>query len=431
MDQTGVLLYDDKTTESVTARCTDAVRRVAPGPAPTRARKNMTSSWAMNTAPHSPACAARTRGSVPATAPRISRPHPTRAKVMISTLLTLLVLTGCGLRLDGPTPAEPVPDADEVSRQAMVADASAIRGGAEQALALAATDSAEATALTQVIAFSDLHTAALGGVYSSGIDHGNDSTGDGAGDLGQTELEPGSVPSGDGVTPAPPAPSPEPPPPSSAQVVSLLTQAAARARGSLITPTDPLLARLYASIAASQLDSARDLAARAGVDFVLPEAFTTQMPTTLPLNLAASDLTTVVRSEDAAGFAYEVMAPHLSDDARALAIDRAQVHRARAQAWAELASLDGTASDPRQVAYTLPAAADGGSALASTETMSALAAQLEDTLATTYATLTGQVDAENRAAMADLLVDSRTAARTWGAPLVAFPGMPEQATTTP
>lgn len=427
MDQTGVLLYDDKTTESVTARCTDAVRGAAPGPAPTRARKTMTSSWAMNTAPHSPACAARTRGSVPAIAPRTSRPHRVRAKVMISTLLTLLVLTGCGLRLDGPTPAEPVPDADEVSRQAMVADATAIRDGAEQALALAAPDSAEATALTQVIAFSELHSAALGGVYSSGIDHGDD----GVGDQGQTELEPGSVPSGDGATPAPPAPSTEPPPPSSAQVVSLLTQSAARARGSLVTPTDPLLARLYASIAASQLDSARDLAALTGVEFVAPEAFTTQMPTTLPLNLAASDLTTIVRSEDAAGFAYEVMAPHLSDDARALAIDRAQVHRARAQAWAELASLDGTASDPRQVAYTLPTAADGGSALASTETMSALAAQLEDTLAATYATLTGQVDAENRAAMADLLVDSRTAARAWGSPLVAFPGMPEQATTTP
>ncbi|WP_175559081.1 DUF4439 domain-containing protein [Sanguibacter gelidistatuariae] len=347
---------------------------------------------------------------------------------MISTLLTLLVLSGCGLRLDGPAPAEPVPDADEVSRQAMVADATAIHDGAQDALAVVAPDSSEAASLNQIIDFSALHSAALGGVYASGIDHSGD---DSAPDQGQTELEPGSVSPSDGVTPAPPVPTTEPAPASSAEVVALLAQSAARARGSLVTPTDPLLARLYASIATSQFESARDLAAQAGLEFTAPEAFTTTMPTTLPLNLSASDLATVVRSEDSTGFAYEVMAARLSDDARTLATERARVHRARAQTWAELASLDGTSTDPRQVAYTLPTAADGGSALATNETIAALAAQLEDTLATTYATLTGEVDADNRAAMADLLVDSRAAARAWGAPLVAFPGMPEQAATTP
>ena len=387
----------------------------------------MASSGAMNTAPLSPACAARTRGSVPVPAAPSSRPRARATSVMISTLLALLVLSGCGLRLEGPGPVEPVPDADEVSRQAMVADAVAIHDAAEQALAGVAADSGEATALTQIIDFADLHSAALGGVYSSGIDRTPDS---GSGDQGQTAIEPGTVPSPDSSAATPVAPTTEPAPATSSDVVALLAQSAARARGSLATPSDPLLARVYASIAASQLDSARALAAQSGLEFVPPEAFTTQLPTELPPNLSAADLSTVVRSEDAAGFAYEVMAARLSGDARALAQDRAQVHRARAQTWAELASLDGTASDPRKVAYALPDGADGESALTSPASMAALAVDLEDTLATTYATFTGQVDAENRAAMADLLVDSSTAARAWGAPLAPFPGMPEQAVTT-
>lgn len=346
---------------------------------------------------------------------------------MISTLLALLVLSGCGLRLEGPGPVEPVPDADEVSRQAMVADALAVQDAASQALAGVAAESPEAAGLAQIIDFADLHIAALGGVHSSGIAEDPDS---GSGDQGQTELEPGSVPSGDATATAPVTPPADPAPATTSDVVALLAQSAARARGSLATPTDGLLARVYASVAASQLDSARALAAQTGAELVLPEAFTTQMPTTLPLNLSATDLTTVVRSEDAAGFAYEVIAARLSDGPRALAQERARVHRERAQTWAELASLDGTASDPREVAYALPTTADGASVVTSAEAMAELAVDLEETLATTYATFTGQVDAENRAAMADLLVDSSAAARAWGAPLAPFPGMPEQSDPT-
>ena len=386
----------------------------------------------MNTAPYSPACAAGTCGSVPVPAVRASRPRSHAVKVMISTLVALLVLTGCGVRLEGPGPQEPVPDANEVSRQAMVADAVTIHDSAEQALAAATPGSPEATTLDLIIRSADQQVTALGGVYSSGIEHEADG---GSGDEGQTALEPGSLPSsgGDAVSGgsavAPVTPSPTPEPATSADVVALLAQSAARARGSLVTPTDPLLARLYASIAVSQLDSARALAAQTGVEFVAPEAFASTMASTLPLNLSAADLTTVVRSEDAAGFAYEVMAARLSGDARALARDRARVHRDRAQAWADLASLDG-ASDPRQVAYALPTTSSGESALASPATIAELAIDLEETLATTYATLAGQVEAEDRAAMADLLADSSAAARAWGAPLAPFPGMPEQSTLT-
>ena len=346
---------------------------------------------------------------------------------MISTLLALLVVSGCGLRLESPGPVEPVPDADEVSRQAMVADALAVHDAAEEALAGVAADSPEAASLAQIIDFSDQHMAALGGVYSSGI---IDELEGGTGDLGQTALEPGSVPSSDGTVSGTLEPTPAPAPATTSDVVALLTQSAARARGSLATPSDALLARVYASIAASQLDSARALAGQTGVDFLLPEAFAMQMPDVLPLDLSATDLTTLVRSEDAAGFAYEVIAARLSDGARALAQDRARAHRERAQTWAELASLDGTSSDPREVAYALPATADGASVVTSPEAMAQLAADLESTLATTYATFTGQVDEEDRATMADLLVDSSAAARAWGAPVIAFPGMPEQATTT-
>lgn len=388
------------------------------------------------------------------------------ATVTISTLLALATVAGCGIRLESPAPAALVPDADEISRQAAVADVLLVQQEAARTLPTVEDGSPVATLLTEIDTTSAAQVAALGGEYVSGTDDTtSEVAGTGTQDTGegQTALPPESVtddqgsidpsiaasPTDDASTgtdgssdntdatqdpggPADPADPADdaastPPAPSVERLVEILTQSADRTRASLSTPSDPALARLYASVATSHLDQARSLAAAAGIEAPATESFTTSLPATLPKNLAAADLSTLVQSEDAAGFAYEVMAARLGDADRAAARERAAVHRARAQTWAELASLDGTATDPRAVAYDLPDAADGTSALSSRETMAALAAGMESQLAVSYATFVGEVEPESRASMLDLLADSHEAARSWGAPQSTFPGMPELA----
>ena len=381
---------------------------------------------------------------------------------MISTVLALVTITGCGIRLESAAPQALVPDSDEISRQAAVADALLVQEEAGATLTTVEEGSPVAGVLTDIELLAGEHVEALGGEYVSGL--GDEPT-DAATAVpqdptdGQTELPPESVTDDqgtidpsiaaspaetdgtagtdgtegtdgtDGTDPgdAAPADGSTTEPPSVERLVLLLTQSADRSRAALGTPKDPALARLFASVAAAHLDQARTLAATAGIEVPATESFTTVMPSALPKNLVAADLSTLVQAEDSAGFAYEAMAARLTADDRATARSRAAVHRARAQTWAELASLDATATDPRAVAYDLPDAADGSPALTSRETMAALAATMESSLADSYGTFVGQVDAEARASMLDLLVDSHTAARAWGAPAVAFPGMPELA----
>ncbi len=422
----------------------------------------------MNTAAEpqsSPVCGA------PSAHRRPAQPRPERqrrqtsqgrwsaATVMISTVLALVTITGCGIRLESAAPQALVPDSDEISRQAAVADALLVQEEAGATLTTVEQGSPVAVVLTDIELLAGEHVEALGGEYVSGL--GDEPT-DAATAVpqdptdGQTELPPESVtddqgtidpsiaaspaeadgtagtdgPEGtDGTDPGAGAPADgsTTEPPSVERLVLLLTQSADRSRAALGTPKDPALARLFASVAAAHLDQARTLAATAGIEVPATESFTTVMPSALPKNLVAADLSTLVQAEDSAGFAYEAIAARLTADDRATARSRAAVHRARAQTWAELASLDATATDPRAVAYDLPDAADGSPGLTSRETMAALAATMESSLADSYGTFVGQVDAEARASMLDLLVDSHTAARAWGAPAVAFPGMPELA----
>lgn len=358
-----------------------------------------------------------------------------RLRVMIGTLLTVVVLAGCGIRLESPAVPELAPDADEISRQAMVADAVAIRDEATAALGAVPAGTPEALALQQVADFATLHTDALGGVYVSGLGHATGSS-ESAADAGtQTSLDPETLADDEPTDPATSegevpaegaAPTPAAAPASSTTVVSLLTQSASRARGSLATPLDGSLARLYVSVAASQVELARDLATSSGVTFTLPETFGTTLPEALPANLSTADLTTLVRGEDSAGYAFEVSAARLPADVRTLSLSRAALHRDRGQGWAELAGVHDTSADPRQVAYDLPDGADGTPPLGGVEVIVPFAAQLETTLTTTYTTLAGKVDPDERAVLLDLVVDSYATARAFSAPLQPFPGMPER-----
>ncbi|MBI9115540.1 DUF4439 domain-containing protein [Sanguibacter suaedae] len=368
------------------------------------------------------------RAQSPTTAPR---PGPRdRLRRTLALALTAMVVTGCGIRLDSPAPLALVPDADEISRQATVADVVAVQEAAEEALEGVEAGSASAVSLDQVVQFAELHIEALGGVYVSGLEESVDGTTTAtlAPDSG-TPLDPDAA--NDALeldaspTEGPEAEEEPDEPATAATVVDLLAQSSARARGSLSTPVDGRLARLYASIAVSQLESARDLAGASGTEFSVPESFTTSAPASLPGNLSTADLTTTVRSEDAAGYALEVITAKLPAEARAGTAERAAVHREHAQAWAELAGFDGTPTDPRAVAYDL-GSLGGDPPLSDSAAMITGASDLEATLAVTYATFTGTVEPESRAPMLDLLADAHRSARAWGAPLVAFPGMPEQ-----
>ncbi len=93
--------------------------------------------------------------------------------------------------------------------------------------------------------------------------------------------------------------------------------------------------------------------------------------------VGAADLATLVESEDAAGYGYEVRAAQSEGDVRTAAVARAAQHRARAQGWALAAGTDGTPQDPRRVAYALPDDTDPA----------AFARHVESGLARTYASL--------------------------------------------
>ncbi|WP_082608709.1 DUF4439 domain-containing protein [Oerskovia sp. Root918] len=327
-----------------------------------------------------------------------------RAVVSIVTSLTLLTVAGCGLRLETPPPTEPVPDAQETLRRDAV-DGALLVG--ELAVAAGATSSGlDATSLASLAetgTFADLHVTQLGGVYDSGLPEPD----------GDTD-EPTS-----GATDQPTTPTTA----TAAEVLDALAASSASMREGIDQTDDGPFARLLTSIVSSQDASARQLAASTGTP--LPESLALPtgllVPETTPSGLTATDLSTIIEAEDAAGYAFEVRAALADGDGRAAALDRAVLHRARAEAWAQAAGTAGGAQDPRRVAYSVPADVPTAE----------LAVQLESSLAESYAALTAEAGTGTRLPLADLSTEASLAAVAWGAPLAAFPGLPEQSTTPP
>lgn len=328
-----------------------------------------------------------------------------RARRLAAATIVAVLLSGCGVRMESPSPTQPVPDATEASRRAAVQDVVDVESQARATIAelpevkgKAAAQKVEAqrTSLESIAADADAHLAALGGQYVSGLVDA------------------------DGV-PLPAEPAPAGATPGTQQTVDRLVQSYARARGALTTQEDDAVARLMASVAVAQLTRAQELAAVGGDTIPETEApASAQVPAELPEDLDV-DLTPLVASEDAAGYTFEVLAARLADAERVAARTRAAQHRDRADRWARLAQVDGTAQDPRQIAYELPA----GVLATPTDTSGVHA--VESALATAYATLVAEVGTEMRTAMLDLFTDSHAAALTWGATPVAFPGLPERA----
>ncbi|MGV8968142.1 MAG: DUF4439 domain-containing protein [Cellulomonas sp.] len=320
-----------------------------------------------------------------------------RTRTLAAGLALVGLMTGCGVRFETPPVVAPSPDANEIARQRTSADALVLTVLA----APSATDPADPVAAlrTQVVAQADAHLDQLGPAVAP------------------TE-RPGTP------SPATPTESAAPTAPATAPVDAVIAQlvlAAASARADAASVPDGELARLLASVSTARLLVARQLAGAAGLDVPpLPEA---TAPTTVPAGPAPSALSALVAGEDEAGYGDEVIAAQLAGAARTTALDRAAVHRERAEQWARLAQIATPGLDPRRAAYALP------TGLADPAVATTLAQTIELSLATSYASLLADADPASRAVLADALTEATAAAVSWGAPVPAFPGLPERATS--
>jgi hypothetical protein len=366
-------------------------------------------------------------------------PHPAPARprarrrprlgALLAAVVVAALAAGCGVRLETPPPAEPVPDALEVVRRTAVADALVV---AEQAGAVAAVTAAGEirTELERVAQASLAHADQLGGVYESGLED----------------------PAASASAPVSPEASPSATPVAPEEVVATLTDAAARSRSAASTTTDGPLARLLASVGASQTVSATRLARLVGAEPPTPVTPLVPMPDdgtgvtgtpsatpsadgaaaspspspspspsdgATPEGLTAADLSAVVAAEDSAGYALRRRAALAGEDLRGPLLARAETHLERAEAWALFAGTDGTDQDPRRAAYAVPDPAEADDAT--------LARTLEADLAADYASLVGRAAPGTRSVLVDLLVDAALAVDAWGGAPSAFPGLPEQA----
>lgn len=367
-----------------------------------------------------------------------------RSRVAAAVTATLLagVLTGCGVRLETPPPAEPVPDAAELIRRTAVSDALGVAEVAESALRQPELADDVVVELTRVHEHSLAQADALGGVYDSGIEREPDL------ELDELGLE---------------ATATEEPPAATADVVAALADAAGRSRTAANTAADSDVARLLASIGASQTVGATRLAALDGVEApaapqpvvpgpavqdddgdddgaedeadaqASPDVEGAEPEPTLspggvatiapggeevvpPAGISAAEYRAVILAEDGARYALEVLAAR-SDDAaqRAALVAKAGEHAERARAWAVLAGVVGTDQDPRQAAYVVPRDAE----------TAAIVSELAAGRARDYATLVGTVAMGTRGVLVDLLIDAALTLNTWGAAPSVFPGMPD------
>jgi len=316
-----------------------------------------------------------------------------RLRTVAAGLALVGLLAGCGLRLETPPVVAPVPDANEIARQRASADSV----GLVVLAAPAGTDPADPiTALrAAVVAQADAHLDQLG-----------------SGDTTATADPDPASPTASAPAATAPATATE------ADVVAKLVLAASSARADAASVPDGTLARLLGSVSTARLLLARQLAGAAGLEVpALPEVAT---PTAAPSGLAPSALSAIVAGEDEAGYGDEVVAAQLADAARTTALDRAAVHRDRAEQWAQLAKITTPGLDPRRAAYALPAG------LADPAVATAFAQTLELSLATSYASLLADADPDSRAVLADALTEATATAVAWGAPVPAFPGLPER-----
>ncbi|PJI94409.1 DUF4439 domain-containing protein [Luteimicrobium subarcticum] len=398
-------MHDQTTMHDLTT-----MRDRATAPAGRRPHPGVTSSGAMRhlhqaraATPTAPVC----RPGCDDPTPR--RPRAVRA-LLVALALTALAgsVTGCDVHLaqDGPGPLALT--VDEQVRAATVADLAAVRDLAHEARTASSAPPARSvrTQLAQVETRATQQIAALGGPY----------------DGPPPTVAPAPATGASSPATAAAASTPTDPPAATrpADVVARLAANEEAARGRLVQPGDPGLARLVAQVATSQDLGARALARAAHLRVPASAA---RLPARVPSTFAASTsdgLAVLVASEDGAGYVLEVEAARARGAARDALVSRAALHRARGQQLADAAGLAGTDDDPRTTAYAIPSG-----------TARAVERRLEQGLAARYAQALDTAAPRDRTALADLLTDAARAAVDAGGPVTAFPGGTPPAATTP
>ena len=344
------------------------------------------------------------------------RPRAVAALTAGAGLLAGALLGGCAdLRLETPPPAAPSPDATEQVRDATAREAVAVADLATRA-SLTAPEGV-AIVLGRVAEVCVSQADALGGVYAPFPETPGEGTGSATDEAGA-----GTSPT---VTPSAP-----PPPADATAVLSALGEAADAARSDADSVRDGDLGRFLASVWVSRVLLAEELGAAlaAAGDTAAPpipsDPATPAVPGDLPAGVEATDVLALVRSEDAAGMVWEVVAARSADAARTDAAARAELHRERADAWAVSAGVAGGDGDPRRAAYDLPEAltVDGATA----EAMVAVTTDVEAALGGTYTSLVARADAGARSALLDAMLDQVRRGLPPGSPVPGFPGLPER-----
>ncbi|WP_435299826.1 DUF4439 domain-containing protein [Timonella sp. A28] len=328
----------------------------------------------------------------------------------ITAAFMSVTLVGCGVRLETAPPQELVPDPNEISRTAMVNDLLITQ---EVANSVAASD-----ATTKIIKRADTISQdaaaqedALGGVYLSGI---NKDTDEAQASPLNTTAAPTPTSGSAEPTESPEYSSPE-------DLLTQLLSSSNRIRASLDIPEDGELARLYGSIAINQLITAQSFAKTARVSFALPEDFTHTQWTHANAAPNDSTLLSFITNEDATGYALEVIAAMSDTDEQAPIQKMAADHRRQAEFLAQLAEVSGTAQDPRKVAYELPFTLAADQPRASKKERTALARELELTLAKDYLGYIPQAAPIARADLLNLATSRTFYAQFWGEKFELFP----------
>lgn len=374
------------------------------------------------------------RHRTPSSRRRPAAPRARLAHAVVALVTGSLALSGCGVRLESPPPAEPSPDAVELVRGRAVADA---LGLADAAAALAAGGVADPVrvVLDDVVAFSTRHAEELGGVYDSGLPDATPST------------------------------SPSPTPSAATDVGTLLAELvddAARAADGADDVPEGALARLVASVAVARDGLADRLAAATGLprpapaDAAVPDdvpddavpqdavpddatptadaqvtdgpATAAVPPGTDPTSGAdapvppAPGAVALALAHDEAAWTLTVLAARTADAPRAALLAAAAGHRAESDAWARTVGIVGQPTDPRRSAYALPVGIDDPTVA------QALPRLLEQAVADASAQAVADAPAGERSQAIASLRTATAAATAWGAAAVPFPGMPELGT---
>ncbi|WP_371516981.1 DUF4439 domain-containing protein [Kitasatospora sp. NBC_01300] len=358
---------------------------------------------------------------------------PSRRTYLALGLLALTALTACTGSHGGdgaPGNRGPLPNPDEPVILRSIAATDTLLAGYDALLA--GPGGAQAAVLQPLRAEVAQHRAALAyGLPAASVPPASPAT-------------PSTTPpAGPGGTPsAPPSGTatgaPSGTPVGTPAALAALERQTAQARLADLAAARPPLARLLASVAASDVLHAVALGDTTPLVAPPPAAATpTEAPTAPPSDqptaspsaapsadpaaaAAVTALQGALGAEHAAVYGYGVVGARLPEDQqRTDARTAYAAHEARRDAWQRLIGSLGAAPAAAAAGYQLP--------FAVTDTAGAtkLAAHLETRLTAVYADLVAAVPGPQRGTAADALRDSALRAHRWGAADPAFPGIPE------